>query len=130
MDRLEELKRKYQTVLKTVQEKGARLQNLHVQDNKLFVKGAAPSEAVKNLLWDQVKIIDPGLSDLTLDITIDPSLAPAAETYTVVAGDTLSKISKKFYGDANKYMRIFEANRDKLSDPDKIKVGQVLTIPK
>ena len=44
-------------------------------------------------------------------------------------GDTLSKISKQFYGDANKYMKIFEANRDKLKDPDKIQVGQELVIP-
>ena len=50
--------------------------------------------------------------------------------YTVAAGDTLSKIAKMFLGDANKYMAIFNANKDKLTDPDKIKVGQVLTIPK
>lgn len=134
MDRLEELKKKYQTVLKSIQEKGVRLQNVHVQDNKLFVRGAAPSDAVKNQLWDQIKIIDPSFSDLTFEMTVDPSLAPAAapaaQSYTVVAGDTLSKISKKFYGDANKYTRIFDANRDKLSNPDKIQVGQVLTIPK
>jgi len=57
MDRLEKLKAKYQTVLKSIQEKGVRLQNVHVQDNKLFVRGAAPSDAVKNKLWDQIKVI-------------------------------------------------------------------------
>ena len=51
------------------------------------------------------------------------------QTYTVKAGDTLSKIAKELLGDANAYMRIFEANRDQLSDPDKIKPGQVLKIP-
>ena len=51
------------------------------------------------------------------------------QTYTVKSGDTLSKISKQHYGDANEYMRIFYANRDKLNDPDKIQVGQELTIP-
>ena len=51
------------------------------------------------------------------------------KTYTVKAGDTLSKISKQLYGDPNRYQQIFEANRDQLSDPDKIKPGQVLTIP-
>ncbi len=51
------------------------------------------------------------------------------ETYTVKAGDTLSKISKQQYGDANEYIGIFYANRDKLKDPDKIQVGQQLTIP-
>ena len=52
-----------------------------------------------------------------------------AQTYTVKGGDTLSRISKQFYGDADEYMRIFYANRDKLNDPDRIQVGQVLNIP-
>jgi nucleoid-associated protein YgaU len=51
------------------------------------------------------------------------------QTYTVKSGDTLSKISKQFYGDANQYQRIFEANRDKLDDPNKIQPGQQLVIP-
>jgi LysM repeat protein len=51
------------------------------------------------------------------------------QTYEVKSGDNLSKISKQFYGDANEYMRIFYANRDKLKDPDKIQVGQQLVIP-
>ena len=55
--------------------------------------------------------------------------APAARTYTVSAGDTLSKIAKEYYGNSNEYMKIFEANRDTLSDPDVIKVGQELVIP-
>ncbi len=50
-------------------------------------------------------------------------------TYVVQSGDTLSKIAKQYYGDANKYMDIFNANKDKLSDPDKIQVGQELIIP-
>lgn len=55
---------------------------------------------------------------------------PAApRTYTVAAGDSLSKIAKKLYGDGNKWQRIFEANRDIIKDPDRIKPGQVLKIP-
>ncbi len=50
-------------------------------------------------------------------------------TYTVQKGDTLSKIAREYYGDDKQYMRILEANRDKLKDPDKIQIGQVLTIP-
>lgn len=50
-------------------------------------------------------------------------------THTVQSGDTLSAIAKEYYGDSGKYMRIFEANRDQLKDPDKIRVGQVLVIP-
>lgn len=52
-----------------------------------------------------------------------------SRTYVVQSGDTLSKIAKEYYGDANKYMDIFNANTDKLSDPDKIQVGQELVIP-
>src|SRR5512135_3617889 len=136
MDRFEELKTKYQTVLKAVQEKSVHLANLHLQDNKLFVRGAAPSQAVKDHIWDLIKIINPKFDDITADITVDESLAPKAppppaapKTYTVQPGDTLSKISKNFYGEAGKYMKIFEANRDKLTNPDLIRVGQVLTIP-
>jgi uncharacterized protein YidB (DUF937 family) len=54
---------------------------------------------------------------------------PAARTYTVVAGDSLSKIAKRYYGDANAWRRIFEANRSLVKDPDKIHPGQVLRIP-
>jgi len=50
-------------------------------------------------------------------------------TYTVQPGDNLSKIAKHFYGDANQYMKIYQANRDQLSDPDKIRAGQELVIP-
>lgn len=56
--------------------------------------------------------------------------APAAvQSYTVVAGDTLSKIAKKFLGSANHWREIFDANRDQISNPDMIQVGQVLKIP-
>jgi nucleoid-associated protein YgaU len=55
--------------------------------------------------------------------------APAAQTYTVVAGDSLSKIAKKFYGDANQWKRIFEANRDRIKNPDLIQPGWRLEIP-
>jgi LysM repeat protein len=137
MDRLAELKTKYDRALRTITETGVSLQNLHVQDNKLFIKGRAPSETAKNQVWTTVKGIDPAYADLSLDLTIDSSLpqptaaaaAPSAQTYTVAAGDTLSKISKQFYGDANKYMKIFEANRDTLKDPNLIQPGQVLKIP-
>ena len=140
--RLNELKGKYSAVLRAIDEQGVRLQNLHVQDNKLFIKGAAPSEEAKNRIWDKIKQVDASYSDLTADITVDPSLpkpassqgqsaAPQAggETYTVKSGDTLSKIAKQYYGDANSYMKIFDANRDKLKDPNMIQPGQVLTIP-
>jgi nucleoid-associated protein YgaU len=60
-----------------------------------------------------------------------PAAPKAAEprTYTVVAGDNLSKIAKKFYGDANKWKKLFEANKDTIKNPDLIKIGQVLRVP-
>lgn len=129
MDRLSELKQKYDRALKMMTEKGIKLQNLHVEDNKLFMRGAAPSEQAKGAVWSEIVAADSAHADVALDLTVDPSLAPAVQSYSVKSGDTLSKISKQFYGDANKYMKIYEANRDTLSDPDKIKPGQVLKIP-
>lgn len=145
MDRLEELKNKYQSVLESVRQNGVVLSHVHVQDNKLFIQGAAPSDDAKNAVWNQIKSVDSTYSDLTCDLTVDPSLAPAkaqtaaagasaggsaaSRTYKVQPGDSLSKIAKEFYGDATKYQRIFEANRDKLDNPDKIQAGQELVIP-
>jgi nucleoid-associated protein YgaU len=131
MERLEQLKQKYAAALNAVTAAGVTLQNLHVQDGKLYLKGRAPSEQAKNEVWTAVKKIDPTYADFAADISIDSSLPtpPRAQAYTVKGGDTLSKISKEFYGGANKYMKIFDANKDQLSDPDKIKVGQVLQIP-
>jgi nucleoid-associated protein YgaU len=134
MDRLGQLKQKYDAALKKMTETGVRLQNLHVQEDKLFVKGAAPSEEAKGQVWWAIQQADAAHADVLLDLTVDPSRpapapAPAQQTYSVKPGDTLSKISKQFYGDANKYMKIFEANRETLNDPDTIKPGQVLKIP-
>lgn len=136
-----QLKLKYQSVLNVVEQEQVQLQNLHVEDNKLFIKGIAPSDDAKNKLWDQIKLVDQNYqNDLIADFSIDQARAMGAaaggasaesnQTYEVKSGDSLSKISKQFYGDPNEYMRIFYANRDKLNDPDMIKVGQQLTIPK
>jgi LysM repeat protein len=130
------LKQKYQSVLTFMEQQQVRVQNLHVENGKLVVRATAPSENVKNRIWDQIKLVDSSYGDLSADITVAPgqggpagATAAPGRTYTVKSGDTLSKISQEFYGDANKYRRIFEANRDQLSDPDKIKPGQTLKIP-
>jgi nucleoid-associated protein YgaU len=144
--RFEQLKQKYQPALNFMQQSGVRLSHVNMQDNKLFIQGEAPSEQVKNKVWDQIKLIDSSYSDLTCDLTVNPSLAPAQaqqtgqqtgaaagggmQTYTVKPGDSLSKISQQFYGNANEYMKIFEANRDQLRDPNQIRPGQELKIPK
>jgi nucleoid-associated protein YgaU len=136
--RFNELKQKYQSVLNLADQQHIQFQNLHIQDNKLYIKGIAPSEEAKSKFWDQIKLVNPNTDDVTADISVDSSRAIGAaagggqgggETYTIKSGDTLSRISKQFYGDANEYMRIFYANRDKLKDPDKIQAGQQLVIP-
>jgi nucleoid-associated protein YgaU len=63
------------------------------------------------------------------DLMVVTTPAPEAQYHTVVSGDNLSKIAKKFYGDANKYPVIFEANKPMLKHPDKIYPGQMLRIP-
>lgn len=136
MATLDELKQKYQSVLDLIQKSNVRLDHLHVQDNKLYMQGAAPNDDIKNKIWNQIKAVDPSYSDLTCEIGVDSSLPAPAEsaaaggqTYTVQSGDSLSKIAKHFYGDAAEYMRIFEANKDQLDDPNKIQVGMELNIP-
>jgi len=132
MASFDEQKSKYQSVLEVIQKNGVSVKNLHQQDGKLFIKGAAPSLDAANKVWDEIKRVNPRMDDITADFPVDTSLAQSTATvkmYTVKAGDTLSKISKQFYGSANDYMRIFEANKDQLADPDKIKVGQELKIP-
>lgn len=132
------LRQKYQTVLNTIEQQNVRLQNLHIEDDKLFIKGTAPSEQAKNEVWNQIKLVDPTFGDLAADITVEAPHQRAAavggaagggQTYTVKSGDTLSKISQQFYGSTGEYMRIFYANRDKLADPNKIQIGQQLIIP-
>ena len=126
---LDQLKQKYASVLTLINQSGVSLSHVHIQDDKLYIEGAAGSEAIKNRIWDQVKVINPSLNDITLNLSVDPSLAPKQQTYTVAAGDSLSKIAKQFYGNANEYTKIFEANRNVLSDPNMVKVGQKLVIP-
>lgn len=140
-DRFEQLKLKYQSVLNFIQSQGVQLQNLNMEGDKLLIRASAPSADLKNRIWDQIKLVDPSFSDLIADIQAPEAAAaaaagasgaastPASRTYTVQPGDNLSKISNQFYGDANKYMKIFEANKDKLADPDKVRAGIELIIP-
>lgn len=113
-------------------------------DGKLVFKGSVATEAEKNEIWNAIKTIPTWRNDILADIQVTggpaaPASAPApvaapaapaaAKTYTVRAGDTLSHIAKEHLGSAGAYMKIFELNKDQLSDPDKIKPGQVLRLP-
>jgi len=126
---LEDLKAKYQPVIDLAKARGVHLKNVHIEKDKLLIRGDVPNQAIKNEVWDKIKAVDPKFADLTADLNIDPTLPVPSKMYEVVAGDTLSKIAKKFYGNANDYMKIFEANKDQLKNPDMIRVGQKLKIP-
>ena len=102
------------------------------RDGKLYWTGSVKTENEKNEIWSAIKTIPDWKDEIVADITVTggpAAAAPSAKTYTVKSGDTLSAIAKEHLGSANAYMKIFEANRDQLSDPDKIKPGQVLKIP-
>jgi nucleoid-associated protein YgaU len=111
-------------------------QNLNATGLTVTFDGAASTVSVFGVAPDQAtreKIVlccgnVSGVSKVNDMMTVDKS-TPESKYYTVVSGDTLSKISKQFYGDANKYMKIFEANKPMLSDPNKIYPGQNLRIP-
>jgi nucleoid-associated protein YgaU len=135
--RFDQLKMKYQSVLNFMQAQNVQLQNVNMEGDKLFIRATAPSADIKNKVWDQIKLVDPNYADLTAQIDA-PAVAAAAaggapvsgaRTYTVQPGDNLSHISKHFYGDPNQYAKIVEANKDKISDPDKIRAGMELIIP-
>lgn len=126
---LEAFKQKYRAVFEIAQRRGVIVKNAHIENDKFLIRAAAPNDKIKIELWTAIKAADPTYADLTADITIDPALKVPETIYEVVSGDTLSKIAKHFYGEAGKYTKIFEANKDQLSDPDKIKVGQKLRIP-
>jgi len=127
------LREKYDHAIQTA--KGFRMEGAaEERDGKLYFHGLVKNQDEVNRIWDAIKTVPEWRNDIVGDIKIDPNApatpaAAAAVTYTVKAGDTLSKIAKEHLGNANAYMSIFEANKDQLSDPDKIKPGQVLKIP-
>jgi nucleoid-associated protein YgaU len=121
------LRDKYNHAIQTA--KGFRMEgSAEERDGKLYFKGMVKNQDEVNKIWDAIKTVPDWRNDVVAEVTIDPN-AKAAATYTVKAGDTLSKIAKEHLGDAGAYMKIFDANKDQLTDPDKIKPGQVLKMP-
>ena len=116
---------KYQSLIDLASSLGVSGLNVTEGEGFLKIEGSASTAEAKKALWDQYGQIDPEYrsGDLVLEVSAPEA---ASTTYTVVSGDNLSKIGKH-YGVS--WQQIFEANRDKLSDPDKIQVGQELVIP-
>ncbi len=100
------------------------------EDNgHLTLSGSLPSKYAVNEVWDKAKEIDPGLDDGDLTLNLSAARSDIYGEYEVKSGDSLSKIAQHVSQGKLNYNQIFEANRDKLSDPDKIQVGQKLVIP-
>ncbi|HKB12184.1 MAG TPA: LysM peptidoglycan-binding domain-containing protein [Vicinamibacterales bacterium] len=128
------LRDKYNHAIQTA--KDLRMQgSAEEREGKLYFNGTTQTQEEANKIWDAIKTVPDWRTDIIADIqATGGGKAAAAETaspttYTVKPGDTLSKIARQLLGDANAYMEIFNANRDQLSDPDKIKPGQTLKIP-
>jgi nucleoid-associated protein YgaU len=121
------LQEKYVSLLELANANGTTYELSEV-DGVLHITGSAPSAEAKAELWAEYERLDPDFrsNDLVLSITAGDAAGGGANTYTVVAGDNLSKIAAK-YGIT--WKEIFDANRDILSNPDMIHPGQELKIP-
>jgi LysM repeat protein len=124
---LEQLRQKYSGVISTIEgfsDLGANVEQVDLDGEKLHLKATVPSTVVANRAWDPIKKADATYADLHHEIATSGG---AEQPYTVQSGDNLSKIAKRFYGDANKYRDIAQANG--IDDPDKIRAGQDLSLP-
>src|SRR5689334_21739726 len=126
------LRDKYAAAIDTA--KSVRMQgSADERDGKLHFHGTTASQSGANKIWDAIKTLPGWSRDIVADIKAAPGASAAVgatasgaadqsqRTYTVKAGDTLSKIAKEMVGDANSYMDIFNANKDQLHDPNQIK---------
>jgi len=119
---------KYSQVLALAQELNMKEINVAEEEGALKLSGTTNTPYEKNCVWDKIKEIGgEAVSDIKANINVANS--DFFHVHTVESGDSLGKISKKYYKDANQYMKIFNANTDQLSNPDAINVGQKIKIP-
>lgn len=122
------IKSKYQSVLDLGEKLNIQNGDVKEENGQLKVWGTAKNQYEKDLLWDEIKRVGgENPSDIMADIKVADTSAYAH--HTVKSGETLSKIAKQYYGNANKYNAIYEANRDKLKSADLIHPGDELVIP-
>jgi len=121
------LQDKYRELVTAAQSAGVSNLQVREQDRVLYVDGVAPSEEIKQKLWDIYGKIDPDYrsADLVMNVKVVQG-AGGIKEYVVVSGDNLTKIGKKFNV---KWKDIFEANKDKIKNPDHIEPGWKLNIP-
>lgn len=124
---LAELQQKYGALLETA--RGLHITPLDTReiDGQFVIKGEAPYQMEKNLFWDKLKTFPTWQQEVKADITVKNK--DVYGVHMVVAGDTLSKLAERHLGDAKRYVEIFELNKDVLTDPNVIKVGQKLKLP-
>ncbi len=124
---LEQLKQKYNPVIATIEsfaEFGAKVEAVDLAGEQLHIKATVPSQVVANRVWDSIKQVDPSYADLKHEIV---TAGGPEQPYTIKSGDSLSKISKLFYGNANKYNEIAQANG--IANPDRIQAGAQIQVP-
>ena len=103
---------------------GAKIDGIFMNGEKLVFKCTVPSKVVSNRVWDAIKQVDPNYSDFEIQMTVSGG---DDQPYTIQSGDNLSKVSKLFYGNANKYAEI--AKHNGIDNPDKIQAGQSINVP-
>lgn len=122
------IKEKYLSVLSLAKELNVQGLNVTEEAGKLKLAGTVNTQYEKNKIWDKIKEIGgEGQKEVGADLKVTHT--DYYHLHTVTSGESLSKIAKHYYKDANSYMKIFDANKDQLKNPDLINVGQKLKIP-
>jgi LysM repeat protein len=152
-----DLKTKYHSVIEEARAQGVQLSSVYQENGKLVLRGTAPSLEAADKVRDEIRRVNPSMNEVIADFSVASSQAPATvpdksvrlpddtsrakpsaaekpadgvdQMYTVQRGDTLGSISNHFYGNTKDYNRIFEANKDRIKDPNMIHVGEKLMIP-
>ncbi|KYP15697.1 LysM peptidoglycan-binding domain-containing protein [Flavihumibacter sp. CACIAM 22H1] len=118
---------KYKSLVELATREGVRNLEVREQDGVLYIDGIAPSSAAKDAIWDHYETLNPEFRDS--DLIMNLSLAEGAEeVYVVKSGDNLSKIAKKYPGLS--WKDIYEANTERIKNPDLIQPGWELKIPR
>jgi len=118
---------KYNDLFQLANQIGLQNPDVTEEAGKLKIKGKTQYQLDANKLWDNIKTHQNWGNEIVADIQAERK--DVSGVHTVAGGETLSKISKAYLGDANRYMEIFNANQGTLTNPDQIKVGQQLLIP-